>query len=105
IRAFPGVMRIGSGKSCRVNALLWFHPFSAFAQSLGTVACGRWHCTQVATAWWGECCQDAYWSRMMWQFAQARGSLEKYESPSAYRNVKAPRPATSPTATAATTAI
>jgi hypothetical protein len=76
-------MRIGSGKSWRVKALLWIQPFTAFAHHLDTKRCGRWHCTQVATAWCGLCCQDAYWSRMMWQFTQARGSAEKYESPSA----------------------
>ena len=82
-RALRAEIWMGSWKSCMVNARLWFQPCSALASIFGTKGCGRWQVTQVATAWCGECCQDAYSSRMMWQFTQARGSAEKYESPSA----------------------
>src|SRR4051794_15035603 len=37
---------------------------------------------------------------MIWQFAQAFGSVLKYDSPPAYRNVKPPSPSGTPSATA-----
>jgi hypothetical protein len=31
----------------------------------------------VAAPWWAACCHEPYCSRMMWQLAQARGSVLK----------------------------
>jgi hypothetical protein len=60
-----------------VKPFEWWYPFSALARYLPTKSCGRWHWTQVAAPWCGPFAHDAYSSFMMWQFAQARGSVEK----------------------------
>jgi hypothetical protein len=49
----------------------------AFATYLPTKSCGRWQSTQPAAPWCGPFVQELYWSFMMWQFLQARGSVEK----------------------------
>jgi hypothetical protein len=68
------VIRIGSWKSCSVKALLWFQPFTDFAQYLPTKSAGRWQSTHAATVWCPAFCQESYWLCMMWQLAQAAGS-------------------------------
>jgi hypothetical protein len=83
ISAFFGPIMMGSWKFSSVKAEEWFQPFRALATILGTKARGRWQSLQPATWWCPERDHESYWSFMMWQFVQARGSLEKYESPSA----------------------
>jgi len=46
--AFFFVMTMGSGKSCSVNALEWFQPFSALATYFSGKPGGRWQSAQVA---------------------------------------------------------
>ncbi len=81
--ALTGVMWMGSGKSCIVNTRLWFQPLRPFASHLDRPDGGRWQSTQVATVWWLAFCQASYCGFMMWQFTQARGSVLRYDAPSA----------------------
>ncbi len=52
---------------------------------------------QEAPAWRGDFCPPSNCSRMMRQFMDASGALEKSDNPGAEVNVEVPRPATSPT--------
>jgi hypothetical protein len=80
---FLGRIMIGSWKSWSVKPLECQNPFSALLRYFAKKPCGVWQSLQEATAWCGDFCQPSNCSRMMWQFMQARGSLEKYESPCA----------------------
>src|SRR5262245_47604532 len=94
--ALRGLIRIGSWKSCSVKPLECQKPLRAFGSHLPRKSCGVWQSLQVATAWWLDFCQLSRWSFMTWQLAQPRGSLLKYDPPSAYQNVKLPKPAAAP---------
>jgi hypothetical protein len=62
------------------------------------VVCGRWQSTQVATLAWLERCHVAYDVDITWQFAQASGSVLRYEVARDTCAVVAPSPPSTPKA-------
>lgn len=83
MRAPVACRRMGSSKSWVVNFSPCRQPFPSLATYLGTSATGRWQSTHTAAVWWLARCQPSYYACMMWQFAQAAGSVVRYDRPSA----------------------
>src|SRR5512143_4183916 len=74
-----GLIRSGSGKSPVVKANECQNPLEAFVRYFAANPGGVWQSLQAAAARWLDLSQASKCSLMMWQFAQAAGSLVRYD--------------------------